>query len=103
MNQQLEWVNWPDHRAVNKGYENLSKYSEAYVVRKQQHPDYQPSKEAINVALEIEEKGYTKIENFLDIDQIDLLYQKVEEILSDSTHPSNQGKMILLLTLREHT
>ena len=80
MNQQLEWVNWPDPRAITKGYENLSKYSEAYTTRKQQYPDYQPSDNAINVALEIEEKGYAKIENFLDTNLIDTLNQKVEEI-----------------------
>jgi len=93
MNQQLEWVNWPDPRAVTKGYENLSKYSEAYITRKQQYPDYQPSNEAVNVALELEEKGYTKIENFLDTTLIDTLYQKVEEILSDASHHANQSKI----------
>lgn len=93
MSQQLEWVHWPDPRAVTKGYENLSKYSEAYTTRKQQYPDYQPSKEAINIALEIEEKGHAKIENFIDINLIDNLYQKVEEILSNANHPANQSKI----------
>jgi len=93
MSQQLEWVNWPDPKSVTKGYENLSKYSEEYTKRKQQYPDYQPSNNAINIALELEEKGYVKIENFLDIKQIDLLHQKVEEILNDANHPANQGKI----------
>ena len=93
MNQQLEWVYWPDPRAVTKGYENLSKYSQSYVTRKQQYPLYQPSDQAIVIASEIEEKGYAKIENFLDTAQIDLLYQKVEEILSDANHTANQSKI----------
>ena len=93
MNQKLEWVMWPDHRAVTKGYENLNKYSQAYVSRKQQYPDYQSTEDAVNVALELEEKGYIKIEKFLDTTIIDTLYHRVEEILSDATHPANQSKI----------
>jgi hypothetical protein len=93
MNQQLQWVYWPDARAVTKGESNLRQYSNAYVTRKTKYPEYMPSKEALNIALEIEEKGYAKIENFLDINQIDLLKQKVEEILSNADHPANQSKI----------
>ena len=93
MNPQIEWIHWPDPKSVTKGYENLSKYSKAYTTRKTQYLNYKPSKEATDIALEIEEKGYTKIKNFLDIDQIDILHQKVEEILSDANHPSNQNKI----------
>jgi len=93
MNQTVEWVTWPDHRAVTNGYENLNKYSQAYVSRKQQYPDYQSSDAAINIAMELEEKGYAKIENFLDTSIIDSLYQRVEEILSDASHPANQSKI----------
>jgi ectoine hydroxylase-related dioxygenase (phytanoyl-CoA dioxygenase family) len=93
MNQQLEWLHWPDPKSITKGYENLFKYSEEYTKRKQQYPDYQPSDNAIDVALEIEEKGYVKIENFLDTNLIDTLNQKVEEILSDASHNANQSKI----------
>lgn len=93
MNQTLEWVNWPDPRAITKGYENLNKYSQAYVSRKQQYPDYNATDAAIDIALELEEKGYVKIENFLDTTIIDTLYRRVEEILSDATHPANQSKI----------
>ena len=93
MNQQLEWLHWPDPKSITKGYENLFKYSEEYTKRKQQYPDYQPSDNAIDVALEIEEKGYVKIENFLDTNLIDTLNQKVEGILSDASHNANQSKI----------
>ena len=93
MNENIKWIHWPDPRAVTRGNENLHKYSKAYAARKKQFPDYKPSNEAINVAAEIEEKGYAKIENFLDVSQIDNLYAKVEEILSDAKHPANQSKI----------
>lgn len=93
MSQQLEWVYWPDHRAVTKGETNLQQYSDAYVKRKTQYPDYKPSQKALDIALEIEEKGYAKVENFLDINLIDTIYQKVEDILNDANHPANQSKI----------
>ena len=93
MNQQLEWLHWPDPKSITKGYENLFKYSEEYTKRKQQYPDYQSTKESLNIALEIEEKGYTKIENFFNTNQINLLNQKVEEILNNADHPANQSKI----------
>ena len=89
----IEWVHWPDPKAVTKGYTNLSKFSKAYTERQEQYPNYKPSKEALDIALKIEEKGYYKIENFLDTDQIDLLNKKVEKILDDGNHPDNQGKI----------
>jgi hypothetical protein len=52
MNNQLQWVNWPDPRAVTKGETNLRQYSESYIKRKTQYPDYAPSNEALNIALE---------------------------------------------------
>ena len=93
MSQQVEWVHWPDTRAVTKGYDNLSKYSQAYVQRKEQYPDYQPSNEAMRTAIEIEEKGYAKIENYLDTDLIDEISNRVESILNDAKHPANQNKV----------
>jgi ectoine hydroxylase-related dioxygenase (phytanoyl-CoA dioxygenase family) len=93
MNSQIQWVYWPDPKSVTKGYENLSKYSKAYIERKNKYPNYIPSQNATDIAIEIEEKGYAKIENFLDIKQIDLLNQKVEEILSDANHIANQSKI----------
>jgi len=93
MNEKIEWVNWPDQRAVTNGSENLYKYSDAYVKRKEQYPLYKASEDGVRIALEIEEKGYAKIENFLDIDQIDSLNQKVEEILDNANHPANQSKI----------
>jgi hypothetical protein len=93
MNQQLQWVYWPDPRAVTRGENNLRQYSDAYIKRKAQYPEYTPSDKALHVALELEEKGYAKVENFLDVNQIDILNQKVEHILSDATHPANQGKI----------
>ena len=93
MNNNLEWVHWPDPKAVTKGYTNLSKYSEAYVKRQEQYPNYKPSNEALDIALKIEEKGYHKIEGFLDTNQVDSINKKVDEILSDGNHPDNQGKI----------
>ena len=93
MNPQINWVYWPDPKAITKGETNLYKYSEAYVDRKKQYPDYVPSQKAVDVALEIEKKGYAKIENFFDINQIDLLNLKVEEILNDASHYANQSKI----------
>ena len=93
MNNNLEWVYWPDPKAVTKGYTNLSKYSEAYVKRQEQYPNYKPSNEALDIALKIEEKGYHKIEGFLDTNQVDSINKKVDEILSDGNHPDNQGKI----------
>ena len=93
MKQNLEWVHWPDSQAVTGGYENLSRYSQAYVERKQQYPDYVPSEQSIQIAREIEQNGYAKIENFLDISQIDLINARVESILNDATHPANQSKI----------
>lgn len=94
----LEWVHWPDPRAVTRGpldtsIRNLTLYSEAYQQRQQKYPNYKPSKEASDIALEIEEKGHYKIENFLDTNQIDLINKKVDEILSDKDHPYNQNKI----------
>ena len=93
MNNNLEWVYWPDPKAVTKGYTNLSKYSEAYVKGQEQYPNYKPSNEALDIALKIEEKGYHKIEGFLDTNQVDSINKKVDEILSDGNHPDNQGKI----------
>lgn len=94
----IEWVHWPDPRAVTRGsvdssIKNLTLYSQAYQTRKQQYPDYAPSKKAIDVALEIEKNGYHKIENFLDINQIDLINKRVDEILQNAQHPYNQNKI----------
>ena len=93
MKEQLNWVHWPDSKAVTKGMTNLSQFSSAYQKRKEQYPDYKPSKEALDIALKIEEKGYYKIENFLDINQIDLINKKVDEILKDGNHPDNQNNI----------
>lgn len=93
MNQNLKWVHWPEPEAVTQGYENLSKYSQAYVERKQQYRNYTPSEQAIKVAQEIEEFGYAKVENFLDKCQIDLINERVENILNDANHPANQSKI----------
>jgi len=93
MENNTEWIYWPNPKAVTKGMTNLSQFSNAYQKRKKQYPDYKPSNEALNIALKIEEKGYHKIENFLNTDQIDLISKKVDEILSDGNHPNNQGKI----------
>ena len=93
MNQQLTWVHWPDPKAVTKGMTNLTQFSNAYQTRKKQYPNYKPTAEALDIALKIEEKGYHKIENFLDVNQIDLINKKVNKILSDGNHPDNQGKI----------
>ena len=90
---KLNWVHWPDSKAVTKGMTNLSQFSSAYQKRKKQYPDYKPSKEALDIALKIEEKGYYKIENFLDINQIDLINKKVDGVLKDGNHPDNQNNI----------
>lgn len=40
MKEQLNWVHWPDSKAVTKGMTNLSQFSSAYQKRKEQYPDY---------------------------------------------------------------
>ena len=52
MNNNIEWVHWPDPKAVTKGFTNLSKFSEAYVKRQEQYPNYKPSNEALDIAKE---------------------------------------------------
>jgi len=89
----IEWVNWPDPRAVTKGMDNLSKFSQAYVERREKYKNYSPSSDGLKIASEIEEKGYAKLENFLDIETIDLINSKTEEILSNGNHPYNQSKI----------
>ena len=98
MEQQIEWVNWPDPKAITRGavstgLQNLTLYSEAYTKRKNQYPNYKPSDKALDIALNLEKKGHYKIENFLDTNQIDLINAKVDEILKDATHPYNQNKI----------
>jgi len=93
MNNSIEWVYWPDPRAVTKGKVNLSTYNQEYSTRKQKYPDYVPSQIGADIALEIEEKGYAKIENILDTTQIDVVSKRVEEILNIHNHPANQSKV----------
>lgn len=92
MKQQIEWVYWPDPRAVTKGPEYLRQYSDTYVKRKNQYPDYKPSKKAMDIALEIETNGFAKIDQCLDLNLIDKLNARVEDILNDAQHPFNQWK-----------
>jgi hypothetical protein len=94
----IEWFSWPDPRAVTKGavdssIKNLTMYSDAYQKRKQQYPNYTPSQEAIDIATQIEKHGHYKIENFLNIDQIDAINKRVDEILENANHPYNQNKI----------
>lgn len=93
MDTNIQWVNWPDSRAVTNGITNLTKFSEGYTKRKEKYPDYTPSEAALEVAYQIDEKGYAKIENFLDINIIDLINEKTQEILNDQSHPYNQNKI----------
>jgi hypothetical protein len=93
MSQNIEWVYWPDIRSITNGLTNLTKFSEAYSVRKEKYPNYTPQENAISVAYEIEEKGYAKIENFLSLELIDTINQKTQRILDDGNHPYNQNKI----------
>lgn len=93
MNETISWVHWPDPKAVTKGMENLSKFSQAYIQRKEKYPNYQPSIDAIKIAQEIEENGYARMENFLSLETIDEINKKTQEILSDGSHPYNQNKI----------
>jgi len=89
----LIWVHWPDERAVTKGMENLSKFSDSYSIRKEKYSDYTPSEDSLKIAYEIEENGYARIESFIDLDVIDSINKKTEEILSDGLNPYNQNKI----------
>lgn len=89
----LTWVHWPDERAVTKGMENLSKFSDLYSIRKEKYSDYTPSEDSLKIAYEIEENGYARIESFIDLDVIDSINKKTEEILSDGLNPYNQNKI----------
>lgn len=93
MNNKIEWVHWPDERAVTNGIINLAKFSQGYTTRKDKYPDYVPSDSALNVAYEIDEKGYAKVENFLDTNLIDLINEKTQNILDDENDPRNQNKI----------
>lgn len=93
MSNNIEWVYWPDPRAVTKGMENLSKFSQSYVERREKYKSYSPSFDAIKIAHEIEQKGYARLENFLDLETIDLINSKTQEILNDGNHPYNQNKI----------
>jgi len=90
---KIEWVHWPDPKAVTNGMANLEKFSRLYLQRKEKYPEYSPINDAIAVAYEIEEKGYAKVENFLSLEVIDAIDRKTQEILNDSDHPYNQGKI----------
>ena len=94
-NINIEWHNWPELLAVYGGYKNLSMYSKYYSDRQEKYPNYTPSAEAKDIALHIEKNGYYKIENFLDINQIDKVSDKLNEILGDANHPYNQNKISL--------
>jgi hypothetical protein len=73
---EINWVYWPDPRSVTRknnaqivypeyGQDaNLIAYSRAYEKRKLKYPNFSPSNEATQIAMEIEEKGYTIIENY---------------------------------------
>lgn len=89
----LTWVHWPDERAVTKGMENLSKFSDSYSIRKEKYSDYTPSQDSLKIAYEIEENGYARIKSFIDLDIIDSINKKTEEILSDGLNPYNQNKI----------
>lgn len=93
MTTNIDWVHWPDPRAVTNGNTNLQKFSEGYIVRKEKYPDYSPTDDALRVAYEIEEKGYAKIEGFIDHTLIDAINDKTQFILNDGNHPFNQGKI----------
>lgn len=93
MSQNIEWFYWPNYKAVTKGMENLTKFSEAYSLRKEKYSDYIPSEDGLMIAHQIEENGYAKLEGFLDKEYIDLVNKKTNEILRDGSNPYNQNKI----------
>jgi ectoine hydroxylase-related dioxygenase (phytanoyl-CoA dioxygenase family) len=101
---EINWVYWPDPRSVTRknnaqivypeyGQDaNLIAYSRAYEKRKLKYPNFSPSNEATQIAMEIEEKGYTIIENYFPIELIETISQKTKDILDNPLHPSNKSK-----------
>lgn len=101
MNQKIQWVHWPDPRAVTRKNNaqkyfshygenaNLIAYSKAYEERKAKYPDFKPSKKAMDAALEIDEKGYTIIENYFSEELVDSIAETTKNILDDPNHPAN--------------
>ena len=93
MNDNIEWVYWPDSKSVTNGQTNLSMFSDAYVKRKEKYKEYTPSESSLQIAHEIQEKGYAHLENFLDTKIIDEINEKTQKILTDGNHPYNQWKL----------
>lgn len=101
---QINWVYWPDPKAVTKknGAQtflshygenaNLIAYSNAYVKRKQDFPNYEPSVKAQELALEIDEKGYAIVKNYFSEDLVNSILSTTLDILNDPNHPSNKSK-----------
>ena len=93
MHSNINWVSWPDPRAVTNGNANLQKFSELYVQRKEKYPNYVPSNSALSIAHEIEKNGHAKVENFIDHKLIDAINSKTRGILDDGDNPYNQSKI----------
>lgn len=103
----IQWVYWPDPKAVTRKNDalkhfpyygenaNLIAYSKAYEARKAKYPDFKPSKEAMDTALEIDEKGYTIVKNYFPEKLIDSIAETTKNILNDPDHPANKANINL--------
>ena len=94
----IQFVNHPDILAVSRGVmsspqENLSLFNKALKERREKYPSYKPSQRGKEVATEIEEKGYAKLEQAINHNIIDSLNDRVTEVLNDPNHEFNQAKV----------
>ena len=82
-----------NHASVHGGRSKIAKFTDALDKRKRKYRTFKPSEKAIEIATVLEEKGWYKVPNCLDIEQIDKVAEIVELILDDPDNPyNNQGK-----------
>ena len=82
-----------NHASVHGGRYQVSKFIDALDKRKRKYRTFKPSEKAIEIATVLEERGWYKVPNCLDIEQIDKVAEIVELILDDPDNPYNsQGK-----------
>jgi hypothetical protein len=91
--ENIKWVYWPDSRAVTKGSLNLKNFEQSLEERSSKYPNFKPSEQAIQLANEIKEKGYTKLNKYLDTNLIDDVFNEVEKILDNKDNPFNQDQI----------